>query len=581
MSNQQTTIALLLSALDDSYNEAICKGVNQACDENSYNLVVLPGTYLNRKTFPKSESPYTFQFTTIYEYLNQHNISGMIIAASPIGAYTSEDDMLEFLAHYKDIPKVLISSDYGGYTCINYDNSNGVRDGLEYLINTCGCRKFGVLKGPSGNTEMVQRYNTFMEVMQKHGIEITKDQICEVALSDDNHETCKNFLKKNKDIEAVSCANDNAALDLCDEIKKMGMTPGDEIKVLGYDNTIRSAKADPPLATISADPADLGREAVSYLELKMAGKHVDSFNLPATLVIRESLGSDSGRIVSTNDSKDLSAMSVDEAFAYIFYKFRGSGIIVKNTPVYQAFSNISNALKSLITAEEVDDFRYEEVVATFDRFLTSQAGQYADMNNMISYVEQLRIDAEMEADTESLVYIKNIYHDLLKILLQSVEDDTALAEEKHRKDNNAMKHFVEGTEDVETGDDEGYGNLLSHFDWLGIKNGYLYTFETPIEHDNLQPFNPPQDVYLKAFVQDGSLWKLPAEHQKISIDHIFANDFIGGNRSSMVLLPLFAGRQVYGFVMIELTNKIYPNCEFISHQLSVAARIIALLHKTK
>lgn len=579
MNTSQKTIALLLSALDDSYNEAICKGVNQACDENSYNLVVLPGTYLNRKTFPKSESPYTYQFTTIYEYLNEKNLAGMIIAASPIGAYTTEDDMLEFLAHYKNIPKVLISSNYAGYTCINYDNSNGIRDGLEYLINTCGCRKFGVLKGPSGNTEMVERFNTFMEVMKQHDIPVTEDQICEVALSDDNHEVCKNFLKKNKDIEAVSCANDNAALDLCDEIKKLGLTPGDEIKVLGYDNTIRSAKADPPLATISADPADLGREAVSYLELKMADKHVDSFNLPATLVLRESLGSSAGDLFRTNKNGNLSSMTTDEAFAFIFYKFRGSGIIVKNTPVYQAFSKIDSALKSLRDANEVNEDTFDDVCMTFERFLTSHASQYADMDNFVAYAEQLRADAELEAEAESQIWIEDIYHELLKVLLKSMEDDTALSEERFRQMSNDMKRFVEGTEDITTGDDAGYGNLLSYFDWLGIKNGYLYTFEKPITHKNLEPFTPPNELYLKAFIQDGSLWKLPAEHQKITLEQLFANDFIGGNRSSMVLLPLFVSETVYGFVMVELTGKVYQNCEFISHQLSVSARIIDLLNK--
>ena len=578
MNQSQKTIALLLSALDDSYNEAICRGVNQACEENSYNLVVLPGTYLNRKTFPRDESPFTYQFTTIYEYLNAQNISGMIIAAGAIAAYTDDDDMLRFLSHYKDIPMVLISSNYEGYTCINYDNSSGVRAGLEHLINA-GCRHFGVLRGPQGNTEMVERFTTFMKVMEEHGIPVTEDQILDVHLSEDNHEACKAFLKKNRGIEAITCANDNSALDLCDEIKKLGLTIGRDIKVVGYDNTIASAKADPPLATVSADPVDLGHEAVSYLELKMAGKRTDSFNLPAMLVVRESIGSGTVEYAGSAQ-KSLSAMSVDEAFGFIFYKFRGSGIITKNTPVYQAFSRISNALRSLIDMEEINDDVYTEVTATFDRFLSSRAAQYADMDNLLDYCEELRIDTVEHLDIESQIYVENIYHELLKMMLKSVEDDTALSEEKHKKHDIELKHFVEGTEDIMSGDDSGYGNLLSHFDWLGIKNGYLYTFAKPIAHKNQEAFVPDREVYLKAFIQDGSLWKLPAEHQRMELEHIFANDFVGGNRSSMVMLPLFVSEMVYGFVMVELSKEIYENCEFISHQLSVSARIIDLLHQT-
>ena len=46
MKKDKQTIALLLSGLDDSYNEAICKGVDIACREKSFNLVFLTCSYL-------------------------------------------------------------------------------------------------------------------------------------------------------------------------------------------------------------------------------------------------------------------------------------------------------------------------------------------------------------------------------------------------------------------------------------------------------------------------------------------------------------------------------------------------------
>jgi DNA-binding LacI/PurR family transcriptional regulator len=70
--------------------------------------------------------------------------------------------MLDFLAQFKEVPKVLVSSDYEGFECVNYDNENGIVAGLEYLIDTCGCRKFGVLKGPDGNTDAIERFNAYI-----------------------------------------------------------------------------------------------------------------------------------------------------------------------------------------------------------------------------------------------------------------------------------------------------------------------------------------------------------------------------------------------------------------------------------
>ena len=70
MDNGRKTIALLLSALDNSYDESLCKGVNLACQELGYNLVVLPGNYIKREVTAKDKKPFIYQFNTIYDCVN-------------------------------------------------------------------------------------------------------------------------------------------------------------------------------------------------------------------------------------------------------------------------------------------------------------------------------------------------------------------------------------------------------------------------------------------------------------------------------------------------------------------------------
>ena len=574
MNKSKQTVALLLSGLDDSYNEAICKGVDIACQEKSMNLVVLPGSYLERQITEKSDKPYAYQNNTIYSYVNESNISGLIIAAGSIGAYSNEATMLEFLNQFYDVPKVLVSSSYEGFTCVNYDNTNGVREGLEYLIETAGCRKFGMLKGPMGNTDCVQRFNTFMEVMDKHGIEITDDNICNVGLSDDNHEVCKAFLKKNKDIEAIFCVNDYSALDLCDEIKAMGKTPGDEIKVLGYDNTIQGAKAEPPLATISADPVVLGYEALEFLEQKMLGKSVDSVDLPATLVIRDSMGVNSNEYASTDGTKNLGAMDVDEAFSYIFYRYRGTGIEVKETTVYKTFEKLIKHLKSIMDMEEIDSELTEWIDKSVQDFLNTPATKFADVDHLINYIEQMQLDSLETLEAESQFNLEYIYKDIYKNILKAIDKDILDNDEMHKKAEAAMKKFVQKSGNIHRGNDYNYGYLLSYLDWLDVKNAYLYIFDEPVLHEISDVYVPAEAFSMKAFLQDGSLWRVPTRHQKVEAYRIFNNDFIDGNRNSVAILPLFVDNYVYGFVIIDLTDKIYPSCEFISYQLSAAARII-------
>ncbi len=577
MDNNQKTIALLLSALDNSYDESLCRGVNIACQELGYNLIVLPGNYINREVTAKDQKPFIYQFNTIYDCVNSANISGIIIAAGSIGAFTNETKIREFLDKYKDIPMVLVSSLFDGYTCINYDNSNGIRDGLRYLVETCGCKKFGMLKGPSGNTDFIQRYNTFMETMDKYNIKITDDNICNVHPSDDNHEACKQFLKKNPDIEAVFCINDYSALDLCDEIKAIGKTPGNEIKVLGYDNTIQSSKAIPPLATIAADPVTLGHEAAAYLDVKMAGNKVDSINLPATLVKRDSLGTNDNAYIGSSSTRHLAEMDIDEAFEYIFYRLRRSGKNKQQLPEYKSFVKLIESLRLLMDIENVDDDTYIMISRYFGEFIECNATRYADIENLIRYIDQIKVDSITRMDTESQVNFEYIYQDLYKTILQSTDSDIRASEDKNIYTREDIKEFVQITGNIKDGSDESYSKLLSHLEGLEAKNGYIYMLEEPLIHENMEKFIPNGSLKLKAFIQDGSIWNIPADNQSVELNNIFNNDFLGGNHFSMVMLPLYFDKTIFGFILLELTDKIYPNCEFISFQLSQSARLINLL----
>ena len=577
MDNGRKTIALLLSALDNSYDESLCKGVNLACQELGYNLVFLPGNYIKREVTAKDKKPFIYQFNTIYDCVNSSNISGIIIAAGSIGAFTNEDGVRSFLDNYKDIPMVLVSSIYNGYTCVNYDNSNGIRDGLEYLVEVCGCKKFGMLKGPSGNSEFNQRYDTFMEMMNKYHITITEDNICNVHPSDDNHDACKAFLKKNPDIEAVFCINDYSALDLCDEIKALGKTPGHEIKVLGYDNTIQSSKAIPPLATISADPVTLGHEAAAYLDLKMKGSNVDSINLPATLVKRDSLGTNDNAYIGSSSTRHLAEMDTDEAFDYIFYRLRRSGKSKEQLPEYQAFVKLIESLKLFMNMETIDDDAYFMVSRYFGDFASCNATRYADIENLTRYIDQIKVDSVIRMEMESQINFEYIFQDLYKTILQSTDSDIRASEDRNIFTREDIKKFVQITGDIKDGSDENYTKLLSHLEGLHAKNGYVYMLEEPTIHENMERFVPKGSLKLKAFIQDGSIWNIPEDSQSVELSNIFNNDFLGGNHFSMVMLPLYFDKTVYGFILLELTDKIYPNCEFLSFQLSQSARLINLL----
>ncbi|MCR5655037.1 MAG: substrate-binding domain-containing protein [Lachnospiraceae bacterium] len=573
MEDTKKTIALLISGLDDSYSEALCKGVASACKEEGYNLIVVPGAHVNREGAPGSEHEYAYQFNTMYRYINSQNVSGLVVAAASLGGYTTKEKMDEFLAGYKDIPMVLVSAVYEGYTCIKYDNTVGIIDGLNYLADNCGLTKFGVLRGPQGNPDAIERYQTFLKVMEEHNIPVEDKNVCDVDFSDDNHEACAAFLEANPDLEAVFCANDFSALDLCDEIKKAGKTPGDEIKVFGYDNVQQGAVAEPPLATVSADPVLLGHEAVSYLLMKIAGQDVQSVDLPATLIKRDTIG------VSSRDY--LPSMPPDAAFDYVFYHFRDNGYEMKKAEVEEKFTKYIAMLKTLTDYVDVTDDDIETADELLSELLDANAIHFADVDHFINYLEELQEDCLRHLETEAMVGLEDIYQNAFKKILKAVQREMLNKEDENRHKDDKMKHFVETTGGVHRAIDDDYCVLLSDLEFLHVRNGYIFILKRPMIHGPGQDFTPDNEFMLKAFLQDGSVWPVDPSMQTVPMDKIFHNDFTGGSRLTMVLLPLFVDKVLYGFVMLELRRRVYPHCKFLASQLSNSTLSIELMKKQK
>jgi len=82
------------------------------------------------------------------------------------------------------------------------------------------------------------------------------------------------------------------ALGACVAVKRMGMMPGDDVSIIGFDDISDAAIADPPLSTLGICPRVLGRtlakvlvERIRYPEMSRAITSV-----AAELILRGSTG---------------------------------------------------------------------------------------------------------------------------------------------------------------------------------------------------------------------------------------------------------------------------------------------------
>lgn len=286
---KKKTIGVLVGGITDDFTRCLCDGVKKAAEDSDVNVVVFPGKFLDRDYAENLDIRYEYQYETLFSYATKYSLDGLIVAANCIGCCTTRERLVEFMQQYKEIPCVLVASDIDGFVSVNFDNYQGIKEGLEYLIEVLHCKKIGMVGGPAALSDNVARRNAYESVLRAHGIEPEEKLYIEKRHTTTSREVYEKLLDDNPDIEAVFCVNDETAAELYEELKKRNRMPGKDISVFGYDNVSWCTQMFPTLSSVSADVSVLGIESFRLLCRMMNGEDVQSVNLPTKFVRRNSV----------------------------------------------------------------------------------------------------------------------------------------------------------------------------------------------------------------------------------------------------------------------------------------------------
>lgn len=98
--------------------------------------------------------------------------------------------------------------------------------------------------------------------------------------------------KAHPEVTSVVCNGDMVAIGACLALFRMGLTPGKDVSVIGFDDIQDAAVATPPLTTMAVSPRQLGRRLARVLleRMKEPDLPVTSSEVTAELVVRETTG---------------------------------------------------------------------------------------------------------------------------------------------------------------------------------------------------------------------------------------------------------------------------------------------------
>ena len=565
------TVGLLASGITDNFSIMVCRGAMKAAREMGVKLVIFPGKYLDRDLTARKEILYEYQYNTLFSYAQTARLDAVLIMADSIGCYAQADRIKQFIQQYSKLPCVLVASKLEGYVSVNYDNYNGISEAMNYMIRELGMRKIGMVGGPEGNTDAKERKNTFIRVLEENQMPFDENCYIEGTLSRYSGGIFDTFIEKNPDIQGIFCVNDDTAIGLYEALKQHGRTPGRDVRIFGYDNMLASAKIEPPLASVWADPTRLGEKALNTALRLIEGEQVEDQVLSTKFIKRDSLGTIKKKDVLQSD-RWLDRGSIDKYFNDIFYR----GNLSDLRAPYRAFMNCVMDLyeSETVTQEQITGQR-NELVRTFDAFVGTGAMEYADMENFLTHIEHIHRAFQQKGKKGD--ELEDVFAVIYRRTVMAVEQHLGRISEAREDEQYVMKLFVRDIMQFEKGNDQSYAVLLEHLGWLDIQNAYIYVFRKPVMHLEHEELEIPDKLYLKAVRSAGVVTSVLGAQQQRSTDELFRDSQTGQGTSSLVVLPLFSNEMLYGILLCDMTEKLFENGEFLVNQMGAAIRMLELL----
>ncbi len=208
-----------------------------------------------------------------------------------VPAQDTEDATYDLLAAHS-IPTVtfLRRSGQGRFDHVGIENAEATAKATRYLAGL-GHRHIAYFGGTAHFGVRTDRIAGYTSVIEALGLGPPIIHPCpDDKVSGLN--AVMEFHAKHPEVTALVCNGDMVAIGACSGITRLGMSPGHEISVIGFDDIQDAAIATPPLSTLAVSPYQLGRKLarVALDRIKDPALPTATSLVPAELVIRETTG---------------------------------------------------------------------------------------------------------------------------------------------------------------------------------------------------------------------------------------------------------------------------------------------------
>lgn len=583
MTNNRLNIGIFTCHIDNDYAIEVCKGAEFAAKELDCNLIVFPGMFLNASFNDPANQLYDYQYNSIFYYAHPECLDALIISVGAISSFLSEKDLNSFFSHFEGIPILTLEEKVDGYPCIMTDNSGGMRTAVEHLILEHNKKHICFVAGKEGNSDSDQRLGIYLSVLAEHGYKVTDNMVVHGDFSEYCGSQIGTLIDNNPDMDAIIFANDQMAIAGYAELKKRGLRIGENLSVIGFDDSTSSVNMDPPLTTVNINSCELGYRAIySAAGLAKTGTAV-SKTLNSRFIKRLSCGCRLCREhdVTSHQTELLSLREseiVDILDTALFDEIRESFFSHR---VLESFNDIFTDMIKVLKIDEPDPYLQRNIIDKIKNLLESDITVFYPVQK-ITYMfrEMSSIFSSCNLSPSRRLEFNNLNAAITNALSLFISSSLYSQMQENKMLGWSSIYITRDT--LTFGDDlnRTYSSILKKLKALNYNGAYIYTYDDEIRITESGSWIVPKSLFLQAFYNPNNTQVLFGESRRIPSTEIFDNEYTYyEQRFTSVIVPIFTNEDHHGVFICNTDVSGFSTIYSTSLQLGAALKYMTLLRE--
>ncbi len=583
MTNNRLNIGIFTCHIDNDYAIEVCKGAEFAAKELDCNLIVFPGMFLNASFNDPANQLYDYQYNSIFYYAHPECLDALIISVGAISSFLSEKDLNSFFSHFEGIPILTIEGKVDGYPCIMTDNSGGMRTAVEHLILEHNKKHICFVAGKEGNSDSDQRLGIYLSVLAEHGYKVTDNMVVHGDFSEYCGSQIGTLIDNNPDMDAIIFANDQMAIAGYAELKKRGLRIGENLSVIGFDDSTSSVNMDPPLTTVNINSCELGYRAIySAADLAKAGTAA-SKTLNSRFIKRLSCGCRLCREKDiTSPQTELLSLSqseiVDILDTALFDEIRESFFSHR---VIESFNDIFADIIKVLKSDDPDPYLQRNIIDKIKNRLESDITDFYPVQK-ITYMfrEMASIFSSCSMSPARRLEFNNLNAAITNALSLFISNSLYSQMQENKMLGWSSIYITRDTLTYGDDLDRTYSSILKKLKALNYTGAYIYTYDDEIRITESGSWIIPKSLFLQAFYNPNNTQVLFGESRRIPSTEIFDNEYTYyEQRFTSVIVPIFTNEDHHGVFICNTDVSGFSTIYSTSLQLGAALKYMTLLRE--